>query len=145
MGKYILVLVFLLVQTVGFGQSEPAQPASDSAGRVFNVIAKKGEIKDALPSDGTGRYLLTSKEAVLSFSVLISLFVIIFIEVWLIYKMKIHDDNAVKLIVITVVLMGTLFIVMVGFDDRIVAPVFGLFGTIVGYLFGKSASSSKSE
>ncbi len=122
-------------------QPPSQQPASDTAERMFNQLPPGGGMKEAEPADGkNGSWLLTSKETLLAFSVLISLFIIIIIEVWLIYKMKISDDNSTKLIIITLVLMGTLFIVMAGYDERVIAPVFGLFGTIVGYLFGKTAN-----
>jgi hypothetical protein len=140
LNRIIFLFIICLLVLSGRGQSSKIPSTTDSLGRIVNHPAPLGgSLKPALPADETKYpFILTSKESVLSFSILIALFILILIEVWMVYKMHISEDNAIKLIVITVVLMGTLFIIMSGYDERVIAPVFGLFGTIVGYLFGKS-------
>ncbi|WP_146395548.1 hypothetical protein [Planctomycetes bacterium CA13] len=40
------------------------------------------------------------------------------------------------------VIIAALFLIVAGYSDQQVAPVFGLLGAIAGYLFGKTSSGS---
>jgi hypothetical protein len=53
------------------------------------------------------------------------------------------EDFARPIIVVTVII-GTLLLVTVGYTNEQIAPAFGLFGTIVGYLLGRLAQSQPS-
>ena len=46
------------------------------------------------------------------------------------------EDISRPIIVITVI-TGTLMLVTVGYSNEQIAPAFGLFGTIVGYMLGR--------
>ena len=46
------------------------------------------------------------------------------------------EDIARPIIVVTVII-GTLILVTVGYSNEQIAPAFGLFGTIVGYMLGR--------
>lgn len=50
------------------------------------------------------------------------------------------EDIARPVIVITVII-GTLILVTVGYSNEQIAPAFGLFGTIVGYMLGRLSST----
>jgi hypothetical protein len=39
---------------------------------------------------------------------------------------------------VTLIIIGTLFFITAGFDSTQIAPALGLFGTIAGYLLGKT-------
>lgn len=51
------------------------------------------------------------------------------------------EDISRPIIVITVII-GTLMLVTVGYSNDQIAPAFGLFGTIVGYMLGRLSSPS---
>jgi len=53
------------------------------------------------------------------------------------------EDVARPIIVVTVII-GTLLLVTVGYNNEQIAPAFGLFGTIVGYLLGRLAQTQPS-
>lgn len=48
-------------------------------------------------------------------------------------------DDALKLFVVTFIIVGTLIFVAAGFGASQIAPAAGLFGTIAGYLLGKES------
>jgi len=99
-----------------------------------------------MPVSTESNYFLTRKEFWLGMAVLFSLLVIIVLELKLIKDRKFNDETSVKLLLSTLVIIGALFTIMTGFTDTQLAPIFGLFGTIAGYLFGKNESkSSKSD
>ncbi len=47
-------------------------------------------------------------------------------------------DQIIKLISVNLIVIGTLVIITGGFNGEQIAPAFGLFGTIAGYLLGRS-------
>lgn len=58
-----------------------------------------------------------------------------------IYVMRMKNygwgPNAVRIVVITLVIVMSAFLVLIGYSEKQITPVIGLFGTIVGYLLGK--------
>jgi hypothetical protein len=45
---------------------------------------------------------------------------------------------------VVTVIIGTLLLVTVGYNNEQIAPAFGLFGTIVGYLLGRLTQTQPS-
>jgi DMSO reductase anchor subunit len=54
------------------------------------------------------------------------------------------EDIARPIIVVTVI-TGTLMLITVGYNNEQIAPAFGLFGTIVGYMLGRFAQPQQSS
>ena len=97
------------------------------------------------PSDvDTGRHFTTNLESNLSMLVLAFGIVTIFLEVYLIKTNKIDANNAIKFIILTLIITGTLFLITAGYDAQL-TPVLGLLGTIAGYLLGKADKEEKPE
>lgn len=48
------------------------------------------------------------------------------------------DQEATRIFAISVIVTAGLFLITAGYSDQQIAPMFGLLGTIVGYLLGKS-------
>lgn len=48
-----------------------------------------------------------------------------------------RPEDITRPVVVTAIITGTLMLVTVGYSDNQIAPVFGLFGAIAGYLFGR--------
>jgi FtsH-binding integral membrane protein len=59
-----------------------------------------------------------------------------------------HPQEMVRSVVVVTVIIGTLILVTAGYSNEQIAPAFGLFGTIVGYILGRigqNAPTDKSE
>jgi len=54
------------------------------------------------------------------------------------------EDVARPIIVVTVI-TGTLMLITVGYNNEQIAPAFGLFGTIVGYMLGRFAQPQQQQ
>ena len=52
------------------------------------------------------------------------------------------EDVARPIIVVTIII-GTLMLITVGYNNEQIAPAFGLFGTIVGYMLGRYSQSQQ--
>lgn len=64
-------------------------------------------------------------------------FLVLALEVFLVFKRRISEDNVLKFIVVTLIITATLFLITAGYDNNQIAPAMGLLGTIAGYLLGK--------
>ncbi len=93
---------------------------------------KTEEQKAAAQKEEEKKYLIQLSYAMLAIGglVLLSIFI-------LLLKNNYSQDFILKLIVISLILVGTLFCIASGADNNKIAPALGLFGTIAGYLLGK--------
>ena len=97
-----------------------------------------------LPPETTSEpTLLTVKENVLSIAVLIFGLITVFCEVFLATKKQGSIEEILKLIVITIIIVSGLFIITAGLSENQVAPAFGLYGAIAGYLLGKDSKTKE--
>ncbi len=89
--------------------------------------------------------LLSDREYVLSLAVLGFGLLVIICEVFLLRSFKGTADNVLLVIVTTLIVIAGLFIITAGLTTEQVAPAFGLYGAIVGYLLGKDSKVSVQE
>jgi len=52
-------------------------------------------------------------------------------------------DNFLRSFMVIVVIFAALFLVVAGYSDKQTAPVFGLLGTMAGYIFGRSQQQAE--
>lgn len=95
-----------------------------------------------LPNNNTDN-LMSTYEFGLSVSVLAFGLLIIILEIFLLKNRILKDDLLVKFILVTLIITATLFLITAGYDNNQIAPAIGLFGTVAGYLLGKSSSPAK--
>ena len=145
--KIILLLCCIFYCLPASSNNDTLPRSGDSDKQYINVITsgKQTGDKEPLAADGNREFIITNKEALLSLCVLAALLIVLLTEVWLIHSRKISDDHAVKLIIISLVIMSVLFLIMGGYDDHFIAPAFGLFGTVAGYIFGRSGATNDSN
>ena len=84
--------------------------------------------------------LVSSRTLLLTLSLLLFGVFIIFLE-YLLLRKRLNDkiDDLGKFFILTLIIIGTLVLVGAGFNADQIAPVIGLFGTVAGYLLGRSA------
>lgn len=66
---------------------------------------------------------------------------LVLVLAWMARKTGITEPFVRAFMVVTIV-FGALFLVVAGYSDEQTAPVFGLLGTIVGYIFGRYQSTA---
>ncbi len=86
--------------------------------------------------------ILTDREYFLSIAVLVFGLVIILLEFFLLIKRQDTPQSILLIIVTTLIVIAGLFIITAGLTTEQVAPAFGLYGAIVGYLLGRESSAS---
>jgi hypothetical protein len=138
--KYILLLCLTLVLFINITYSQNTDSVMNTNVLVTNPkpIEPKNATIDTKP-------FITSLEFVLSISVLLFGLIIVGLEIYLIRTKEIGPDMLVKFIVVTLIITGTLFLITAGYNNNQIAPAVGLFGTVAGYLLGKSSSESNTS
>jgi hypothetical protein len=85
-----------------------------------------------------GRYL-SSREFLLALLVTVMLLISLSLQFALLRKMeRFKAEDMQRSFGLTLVIGGTVFFIVAGFDSEQIAPALGLFGTIAGYMLGRS-------
>lgn len=69
--------------------------------------------------------------------------VLVIVEVWLIRSRLLSAESALRALLVTIIIGGTLFLITAGYSNDQIAPAVGLFGTIAGYLLGKHVAAKE--
>jgi hypothetical protein len=72
------------------------------------------------------------------------LVLVIFTGIIALKKKEGWDKEATRIFTVSVIVTAGLFLITAGYTDQQIAPMFGLLGTIVGYLLGKSSQTEES-
>ena len=106
------------------------------------VDSSKREETPTIPvkTKTTTAKFLSSDELTLSYSILIFATIVLLLEVFLISINKVSPENSFKFITVTLIVSSSLFLITAGYDNNQIAPAFGLFGTVAGYILGKTNS-----
>jgi len=139
----IIILVLLLTVPAMSQQNEinsseicSIQTGSDQE---FGTLEYSISREDASNTDNVVMQPRSNLELYLSLGVLIfGLILIIFTGIVAYKKNSGWDQEANRICVVSVIVTAGLFLMTAGYSDQQVAPMFGLLGTIIGYLLGKS-------
>ena len=88
--------------------------------------------------------VLTNPEIQLSLIVLAFGGLLMVLEVVVALRSRFSDESVIRMMILTLVIVATLFTVTAGFSKEDIAPVIGLFGTIIGYLLGRQTNAGRS-
>lgn len=119
-----------------------ADQSNASASQVVDLPSNppppdRGEVIYTMPQG------LSNNEFWLSTMVLALGFVALGLAFTLLRSRRISADDMIKLISMILIIVGTLFLITASFTAQQIAPAMGLFGTIAGYLLGKSAGTDQ--
>lgn len=149
----IIAAGLMLLSSALFAQNaneSASQTANQTASQVANNTAAEDSLMEEevglpTPRDFARRGIsrIGRSEYALSTMVLFLCLFVITLEVFLIVKLNIDGNNAIKLVIITLIVSCTLFLLTMRADNDQVAPAMGLFGTVAGYLLGRQDTAGK--
>jgi len=84
----------------------------------------------------------SSQEVWLSLGVLLFGVVVVLTQAFLINKSNESLTNSLKYLSISLIIVGSLFLVTAGYGNTQIAPIIGLLGTVAGYLLGRTQSGT---
>ena len=126
----ILVLLWLVNISVAFAQMRPELPA-DYTKTEKKISQPEG---NPIPPDIAGHSIM---EIYLSFGVLgFGLGIIVVIAAIMIKKDTGWGEYSTRMLGLTLVITGGLFLITAGYSQNQIAPMMGLLGTVAGYLLG---------
>ena len=140
--KSCLVALLVVLSSKGdlFAQQSPSQPpdiVNPSSGA--NLVRRGPGLIDFFSSRTPYEFWLTC--LIIGFGV-----VVVTLLLWHMrgIKNRRSEDVSRSVIVVTVI-VGSLILVTAGFSNDQIAPAFGLFGTIVGYILGRMSRTDTGE
>jgi len=143
--KLSLGVAILILFLAGLTVSQPDEVMSSNIGASQTSSDQEfGRIESAISSEkasNTERVLKprSDLELYLSLGVLtFGLILIIFTGIVAYRKNSGWDQEATRIFAVSIIVTAGLFLMTAGYSDQQVAPMFGLLGTIVGYLLGRS-------
>jgi hypothetical protein len=127
-------------------QSKQAGPRPPGAGQPGNVMviptngAATNQSRDAEALDWS---YITGREFCLTALVLVfGLFILICQNHTLGRQRQLTADEVTRSYAVSLLVIASLVLVVAGYRDSQIAPAIGLFGTLAGYLLGKSSSAN---
>lgn len=149
--KFLQVLVFCIAipfAAAAQGDSPaasptpaPTAPTASLDGVTITDQGKPDSVEDYDPPR------MTLKENALAFSLLAFGLVVLTIQYLLLSKGGRKQAGASDIMLVysvTLIIVGTMFLIVVGISSTQLAPAFGLYGTMVGYLLGKRSGTEAS-
>ena len=83
----------------------------------------------------------SSQEVWLSLGVLVFGMIVVLAQAWIINSRKEPLSQSLKYLSVSLIIVGSLFLVTAGYGNSQIAPIIGLLGTVAGYLLGRTQSS----
>lgn len=126
----ILGFAFLCTSAlVTFGQELPP------AGALLQNPSVGANLSQFFTAKTPYEFWLACLICVLGFAIIVTLITVL-------RKVNARADEIARPIIVITVIIGTLILVTVGYSNDQIAPAFGLFGTIVGYMLGRLSQPS---
>jgi hypothetical protein len=138
----LLLLIFLAFgaycQQPDTTKSRPQVPLANSVNGAPGQPSNNQPTKEI---SGETIGFLSQLEFTLSMSVLGFGLLLIVFEIYLVKTNKLPSEQIVKFIIVTLIIVSTLFLITAGYSNNQIAPATGLLGTIAGYLLGKTSTT----
>lgn len=138
----VFIFCILAISDVA-GQAFPigtaaASPTTEAAPAV-DAIAPPPDI--TYQHKPQGSHFLSADEFGLSFMVLAFGVFVFFLQFFLIRQKLFSPNQSIRAMIITLVIIASLFLISAGFTSDQITPIIGLLGTIVGYLLGSNQAT----
>lgn len=140
-----LVMLLFISGSVYIGDAQSPSPSLSSASETGgDNKPPQREANDAInrpppPSASPGVHYPSSREFLLTILVSALGLIALSMEFLMLRRLpKLKAEDVLRVFAVTLILIGTLFFIVAGFDSNQIAPAMGLFGTVAGYLLGRS-------
>jgi hypothetical protein len=149
MWKQFSIILVLLFTACAVGQQLPMKETESPGAQLDSANGIKfADIERNITSVNSPSELVikprSMTEIYLSLGVLaFGLILVIFTGIFTLRRCVGWDQEATRVFTISVIVTAGLFLITAGYSDQQIAPMFGLLGTIVGYLLGKSPPSEQ--
>lgn len=136
MRTYIIIFLFSLLAAGLMAQPE----VSETVVNTPPPAAAMNEGVNLPPVNADLMPAKSSQEIWLSFGVLFFGIVVVMAQGFIINKREEPLNQSLKYLSVTLIIVGSLFLVTAGYGNSQIAPIIGLLGTVAGYLLGRTQS-----
>lgn len=138
------ILLLLCVTAFSYGQ-DSAEVTNPPPSDQNSSVAAGESLAEPASSNEQVVLPISRLEFDLSLWVLGFGFLVIVLEIFLIARRSISSEDTIKFIIVTIIIVSTMFLITAGYSNNQVAPAVGLLGTIAGYLLGKVNTPKKDQ
>ena len=133
-------MLFLSVATNSIGQNSPVDSIRTDSGKsdINKPVAAKNDVIRKTKLSENAKSFHTPNETELTIYFLIFGSFVLIIAAYLLHHSSVDSNNTFKYFIIILLILGMLILVAIGLDKDQITPAVGLFGTIAGYLLGKT-------
>jgi hypothetical protein len=142
---FLLIIIILNCSTLQISaQDNPNVPAktqneAQAQQRPENVNNPIPDVSRESTSQRTVVSGLSDKECALAIMIIITTLICMSLIFFLLKKNpKLKAEDILRVFGVSLIIFGTLFIIVSGYSSEQIAPAMGLFGTIAGYVLGKT-------
>ncbi|WP_421672315.1 hypothetical protein [Raoultella terrigena] len=100
---------------------------------------------NTIPITGPQGAFLSSEEILQSLTFIGFGIIVLLIEFILLWRANATSEQILKVIGVTLIIIGALLSISSGFNTQQIATAMGLFGTLAGYLLGKNENNNNGE
>jgi hypothetical protein len=140
---FAAIVLISISSQLATAQQVAQAPGVSAAAPTNQQMTPAGGDTGAAPFDI--RRIMTRFEFWLSLLILAFGTAVVGVEYALLRKRSFDGNDILKVFGITLIVVGTLFLIASGFGDKQIAPAMGLFGTLAGYILGKASGSGKAS
>lgn len=145
-----VLIVFLAVPFAALGENPASESISNSAVNSIASLETAGSTNEKGVPSKISEYVapkVTTREYVLSLALLgfgVCVLVMEFMQFWR-QRETVNAQDMLLVYSVTLIIVGTMFLIVVGLSATQIAPALGLYGTIVGYLLGRRSNASETS
>lgn len=142
--QYLLMRTTIIILLTFLAINLWAQP--ETLETVVNTPPPAATVNDGVnlpPANSDFVPTKSSQEVWLSFGVLVFGMIIVLAQAWIINSRKEPLSVSLKYLSVTLIIVGSLFLVTAGYGNSQIAPIIGLLGTVAGYLLGRTQSPAE--
>src|SRR5713101_7555922 len=131
MNRFLVVAAVVIVL---LGAPVSAQPSTS--------VANSPQMEQGTSSSAS-LGLMSRFEFWLSSQLLLLGLAVVSVEYLLLRGRRLHAESILRVFALTLIPVGTLFLITAGYDEKQIAPATTLFGTIAGYLLARGVPQEK--
>lgn len=136
----VVLAIVLGGQVLAYSAEQPRENSVSVSAAVQNAAAATPQKPNVSVVTWLSNYEFWMSSSVLIFGLLVFL-----AELYLMRFISFQPEQSIKLIAVTLIVVSTLFIITAGFSSEQIAPAMGLFGTVAGYMLGRSQAGKEGE
>jgi hypothetical protein len=144
--KYVLIILLIICST-NFIYTETGENSNDEFLDNFALVGTGNNDDQESISNNTDErkklvetwYTQFLPIAAIVFGVLILIYM--FLLLFIVIKNHGIQTQMFNLLILTLIFISSVFLLIIGYSEAQITPVIGLFGTAIGYIFGKNSSN----